>query len=248
MKKLIPLLLMSVMVFILGSCTGNTGNDTDIPKDDEAVIADVTDSGENGEPETEPVSEPDELPTDDTTALANEIISKLESDMGLVRSILHLRETESVHVTEGVDQIGNLIYLDVTHSDGSVSAEPYVPFVEQYNTVEKCMEVMHRANTSEKCEKLYADYIENSRLIQEVDGKLYSAMADYVDDWFDMPIQSAEKISDGEIVAITTLTYHGNGESVPYEITLKTENDEWKVDKMLIIDYYGVGSHREEDC
>lgn len=251
MKRFLSLMLVLLMVFALCSCAGNADKETELPEDGTPVAADdaepETDAPDADEPETEK-DEPIDYPLDEeTAALANEIISGLESDMELVRSILHLRKLEDSAVENGVDQVGNIVYLDVTLDDGTVIPDnPYIPFLEPYDTVESCMEIIHRVYTSEHSEQLYSAYFENSYYIQEIDGKLYGALSDYVDDWFDMPIQNAVRISDDEILAITTLTYHDADESDRYEITLKNENGEWKVDSMSV--YSDIVGWRNEIC
>lgn len=265
MKKLIPLLLMSVMVIILGSCTGNAGKEPDINADDVTVTEDIaenepdaseTETDEDAEAEPmvrgaqPPIMNPEDQPLDEeTAALANEIIDGLRDDMALVREILHLRKLEPSAMTNGVDQYGNIIYLDVTLSDGTVleNAE-YIPFLEPYDTIEKCMAIIRSVYTDGHSEQLYSDFFEDNYLIQEVDGKLYGGLADRVDDSFDLPVQNAVKVSDDEIVAITTITFDDSGDVFDYEISLKNEAGEWKVDGRFIVDYYGEGTWYEEDC
>lgn len=196
----------------------------------------------------DPVSGPEDHPFDEeTTALANEILNGLNSDLMLSRSILHLNQMERASVKNGEDQIGNIIYIDITDDDGTVLiTNPFVPFLEPYDTIEKCMEIIHKVYTSEHSEQLYTSHFAESSAIQEVDGKLYGTLADWVDDWFDLPVQNAIRISDDEILAITTLTYHDVDEPDHYEITLKNEDGEWKVDKMVC--YNDVVGWREVDC
>lgn len=229
---------------------GSTSDDT------HTETAPVTAEAEGTTPETEPtgaatteaepmgrgakppIMEPEDLPFDEeTTELANEIISELDEGMALIRSILCNEEME-----------GDEILLSGTYWNGDTFENyTFMPFKEPYDTVDKCMEIFHRVYTDEHCEKLYSQYFID-RYIREVDGKLYGELIAYPWNWFDLPIQNAVRVSDDEIIAITTITYHDTGESDYYEITLKNENSEWRVAGRFRVDYYGEGTWYEEDC
>ena len=237
-----------------------------VPEAPEEDLPAVTDEPNITEPETEepadpdpepmghgaqpPIMKPEDLPLDEeTAALANEIIEGLSDDMELVREILHLRKLEPSAVSNGVDLYGNIVYLDVTLSDGTVLEHAeFIPFLEPYDTIENCMAIIRSVYTEEHSERLYSDFFVDKYLIQEVDGKLYGGLADRIDFSFDVPIQNAVRVSDDEIIAITTITYDITQEIKDYEITLKNENGEWRVDGRFIVDYYGEDTWYEEDC
>ena len=184
------------------------------------------------DPENQPLDE-------ETTALANEIINGLDSDMRIVRSILN---NEQIEEDEEKD-----ISLTVTYWNGDTYEGTYAPFKEPYDTVDKCMEIFHRVYTDEHCEELYSYYFVD-RYIREVDGKLYGAIIADPYGWYDLPIQNAVKVSNDEIIAITTITFDDAGESKDFEIVLKNEDGEWKVDGRFVVDFYGEGTWYEEDC
>lgn len=196
----------------------------------------------------DPVSGPEDHPFDEeTTALANEILNGLDADRELALDILSGNMLEAAWVQNGVDQYGNLLFIDVVGYDGMEYTQTFIPFKEPYDTLESIMEVMHRVYTEEKCADIYCRYYEDNQYIIEVDGRLYHAMSDVILTPFDQPFLNAVRISDDEILAITTITYDDSGDVFDYEMVLKNESGEWKIHKMFIIDYYGVNVWREKD-
>lgn len=163
-------------------------------------------------------------PTDETTSLANDILANLERDRLITVNILAMNKTEPVMVIEGVDQYGNLREID---------GATYIPMQEDYDTIDEIMEAFHKVYTNEKCETLYSQYLDenNTGFMKEIDGKLYCIEGDMVLAPYNLPIDSAERISETEILAKTTKTYDTG--DVPYEITLKYEDGVWKIDKLI---------------
>lgn len=156
--------------------------------------------------------------------IANKALTDLENDYNITVAILTMNMTEPVNLVEGVDQLGNLREID------GVS---YIPMKEDYDTIDEIMAVFHKVYTDEKCAVLYSNYldVENTGFMKEVDGKLYCMGGGKQHTAFNMPIESAEKISETEILAKTSVTYeYGDAQ---YEITLKYEDGKWKIDKLM---------------
>lgn len=162
---------------------------------------------------------------DDVLVLANQIYEYLEYYYRTTVYILNMHMTEPINLVEGVDQLGNLREID---------GVTYVPMIEDYDTIDKIMEVFRRVYTEEKCDTLYSRYLDadNTGFMKEVDGKLYAmATGELGHTFFNVPITSAEQISETEILAKTTVTYDSG--DVPYEITFKYEDEQWKIDKLV---------------
>lgn len=154
--------------------------------------------------------------------IANRALTDLEDDHMITVAILTMNMAEPVNLVEGVDQSGNLRIID----GGS-----YSPMKEDYDTFDEIMDIFHKVYTEEKCAKLYSNYLDDTGFMKEVDGKLYCMAGGNGYTHFNMPIESAESISETEILAKTSITY--NSGDVPYEITLKYEDGKWKIDKLL---------------
>ncbi len=176
-------------------------------------VTEATTNAENNEPDV------------NIAELANEILENLERDYRTTVDILTMHMTEPINLVEGVDQLGNLRDID---------GVTYVPMLEDYDTIDEIMEVFRRVYTEEKCDTLYSHYLdtESTGFMKEVDGKLYAmAIGEQGHSFFEQPITSAGQISETEILAKTTVKYDFG--DVPYEITLKYENGEWKIDKLV---------------
>ena len=271
MKKIrIAVILMMIACLALTVLTGCTGNTENEMNDDSVVSpANVDESVDGTEPAVEEQEEPvendpvddepvevpdepvDEIPIEgpideETTALANEILNALSEDIALARDILAGRKLESAWVQNGVDQYGNLLFIDVVGPDGMEYTETFIPFEAPYDTIDYNMEIMHRVYTDRKCEEILSKYFVDNRYVIEVDGRLYHADADRPYSPCNMPIPKAIKIDDGEnfeIVAKTTVTWDDG--DYPYEIYLQKENGEWKIDKMQ--EYSDVTGWRDLD-
>ena len=179
-------------------------------------------SGMNAQenPNTENTTNTDGIAT--AEEIANRALTDLEDDHMITVAILTMNMAEPVNLVEGVDQSGNLRIID----GGS-----YSPMKEDYDTLDEIMDVFHRVYTEEKCAKLYSNYLDDTGFMKEVDGKLYCMAGGNGYTHFNMPIDSAESISETEILARTSITY--NSGDIPYEITLKYEDGKWKIDKLL---------------
>lgn len=167
-------------------------------------------------------SEVDDYSGMSTEEIANKVLTDLEDDHKTAVAIFTMNMTEPVNLVEGVDQLGNLREID------GVS---YIPMKEDYDTLEEIMDVLHRVYTEEKCTELYSHYLDDTGFMKEVDGRLYciGGGGGYIP--FNMPIGSAESISETEILVKTSVTYDFG--EVPYEITLKYEDGKWKIHKLL---------------
>lgn len=167
-------------------------------------------------------SEVDDYSGMSTEEIANKALTDLEDDHKTAVAIFTMNMTEPVNLVEGVDQLGNLREID------GVS---YIPMKEDYDTLEEIMDVLHRVYTEEKCTELYSHYLDDTGFMKEVDGRLYciGGGGGYIP--FNMPIGSAESISETEILVKTSVTYDFG--EVPYEITLKYEDGKWKIHKLL---------------
>lgn len=212
-----------VLATLLGTLVGCTQK---TPSDDGTDRENLTDAL-NAADESEPAVAEDENdePADDTATLANDILTNLEQNYKTTVDILTMHMTESINLVEGVDQIGNLREID---------GVTYVPMLEDYDTINEIMEVFRRVYTEDKCDTLYSQYLDSDStgFMKEVDGKLYAmAIGEQGHNFFKLPITGAEKISDTEILAKTSTAYDFG--DVPYEITLKYEDGEWKIDRLI---------------
>lgn len=228
MKKknvlVIAAIIMSlVLTFAFTGCSGDT------PADDNSTTEATTDI-----PAADPVEDPvddlvdepvDQAPEEDVTALANEIIDNLYDDYKTVVDILNFNKTEPVSVVDGVDENGNMIQIDGMN---------YVRMQADYDTLDEILAAFSKVFTAAKSDELKEAYFgEGKAFMKEVDGVLYIIEADNIHLMFDRPIQSAQKLSEDEILATTTVTHEVVEVIVkPYEILLKKENGEWKIAKL----------------
>lgn len=228
MKKknvlVIAAIIMSlVLTFAFTGCSGDT------PADDNSTTEATTDI-----PAADPVEDPvddlvdepvDQAPEEDVTALANEIIDNLYDDYKTVVDILNFNKTEPVSVVDGVDENGNIIQIDGMN---------YVRMQADYDTLDEIIAAFNKVFTAAKSDELKEAYFgEGKAFMKEVDGVLYIIEADNIHLMFDRPIQSAQKLSEDEILATTTVTHEVVEVIVkPYEILLKKENGEWKIAKL----------------
>lgn len=228
MKKknvlVIAAIIMSlVLTFAFTGCSGDT------PADDNSTTEATTDI-----PAADPVEDPvddlvdepvDQASEEDVTALANEIIDNLYDDYKTVVDILDFNKTEPVSVVDGVDENGNIIQIDGMN---------YVRMQADYDTLDEILAAFNKVFTAAKSDELKEAYFgEGKAFMKEVDGVLYIIEADNIHLMFDRPIQSAQKLSEDEILATTTVTHEVVDVIVkPYEILLKKENGEWKIAKL----------------
>lgn len=228
MKKknvlVIAAIIMSlVLTFAFTGCSGET------PADDNSTTEATTDI-----PSADPVEDPvddlvdepvDQASEEDVTALANEIIDNLYDDYKTVVDILDFNKTEPVSVVDGVDENGNMIQIDGMN---------YVRMQADYDTLDEIIAAFNKVFTAAKSDELKEAYFgEGKAFMKEVDGVLYIIEADNIHLMFDRPIQSAQKLSEDEILATTTVTHEVVEVIVkPYEILLKKENGEWKIAKL----------------
>ena len=228
MKKknvlVIAAIIMSlVLTFAFTGCSGDT------PADDNSTTEATTDI-----PAADPVEDPvddlvdepvDQAPEEDVTALANEIIDNLYDDYKTVVDILNFNKTEPVSVVDSVDENGNIIQIDGMN---------YVRMQADYDTLDEILAAFNKVFTAAKSDELKEAYFgEGKAFMKEVDGVLYIIEADNIHLMFDRPIQSAQKLSEDEILATTTVTHEVVDVIVkPYEILLKKENGEWKIAKL----------------
>lgn len=228
MKKknvlVIAAIIMSlVLTFAFTGCSGET------PADDNSTTEATTDI-----PAADPVEDPvddlvdepvDQASEEDVTALANEIIDNLYDDYKTVVDILDFNKTEPVNVVDGVDENGNMIQIDGMN---------YVRMQADYDTLDEILAAFNKVFTAAKSDDLKEAYFgEGKAFMKEVDGVLYIIEADNIHLMFDRPIQSAQKLSEDEILATTTVTHEVAEVMVrPYEIVLKKENGEWRIDKL----------------
>ncbi len=224
MKKknvlVIAAIIMSlVLTFAFTGCSGDT------PADDNSTTEATTDI-----PEAEPVEDPvddlvDEPAEEDVAALANEIIDNLYDDYKTVVDILNFNKAEPVSVVDGVDENGNMIQIDGMN---------YIRMQADYDTLDEILAAFNKVFTAAKSDELKEAYFgEGKAFMKEVDGVLYIIEADNIHLMFDRPIQSAQKLSEDEILATTTVTHEVAEVMVePYEIVLKKENGEWRIAKL----------------
>ena len=139
--------------------------------------------------------------------------------------ILNFNKTEPVSVVDGVDENGNMIQIDGMN---------YVRMQADYDTLDEIIAAFNKVFTAAKSDELKEAYFgEGKAFMKEVDGVLYIIEADNIHLMFDRPIQSAQKLSEDEILATTTVTHEVVEVIVkPYEILLKKENGEWKIAKL----------------
>jgi len=228
MKKsnifVIAAIIMSlVLTFAFTGCTGDTPvDDNNTPE----APADIPESNPADEPADEPTDEiGDETDGEDITALANEIIDNLFDDYKTVVDILNFNKTEPVSVVDGVDENGNLIQIDGMN---------YIRMQADYDTIDEIIAAFKKVFTAAKSDELKEAYFgEGKAFMKEVDGVLYIIEADNIHHMFDRPVQTAQMLSEDEILATTTVTYEVvDVEQKPYEIILKKENGEWRIDKL----------------
>lgn len=203
--------------------TSDTAITESTVSDSEAEPADTTVStaAEETVPDVVDVDEPID---EETTALANEIIDGLHDDLVIAVDILSFNKMEPSSYADGVDEYGNL----VKDEDGW-----YIRMQADYNTKEKIEEAMHKVFSNRKCDDISSSYLsEDSTSFKMFDGELYGIMADRPYSPFKLPVDSAVRISEDEILAKTTVNYVG--EDYPYEITLVKENDVWKIDRLTL--------------
>ena len=193
-----------------------------------AVLLTFTACGEagmNSEAESAPeISESDPLDyggDKDAKALADEIFDDLEDDYRIAAAILTNQVSKPVNYSDGVDKNGNLREID---------GDWYIPLVEEYDTVDEIMVVFRKVYTEQKCDKLYSELFGEDGYMKEIDGTLYCGDWDVSYYPFNVPIESAERISDIEILAKTSVTYDSG--DVPYEISFKYEHGDWRIDKL----------------
>ncbi len=246
MKKIKALIISIVILSLIcvSSLTGCAGKapieeNSGTENTSDTVINESTISTSETEPadttvSTKAESVPDVVddPFDEeTTALANEIIDGLYDDFVIAANILNLNMTEPSSYSDGVDEYGNLIIDD---------SGWYIRMKADYNTKEKIDEAMHKVFSNEKCDDISSRYLsEDSTTFKMFDGELYCIMADKVYSAFKLPVESAVRISEDEILAKTIINYVGI--DYPYEIILKNEDGVWKIDKL-------VDDGREVDC
>ena len=89
---------------------------------------------------------------------------------------------------------------------------------------------MKSVYTEQKCAALSSKLFGEGGRLKEIDGALYCEAGDIVYTQFNLPFESASKVGDDEIVAKTSVTYDSG--DVPFEITFKNENGEWRIDKL----------------
>lgn len=172
-------------------------------------------------------------PVSDPTAFANEIIDSLKEDLCLASQIMTFEIG-----SEFADPIQNRepIEFEVIYDDGSKVSTPFYPLQTPYNTVEKCMEVLHRVFTDEACDARSYYFSEDEETCLIVDGTLYYIACEPPRFQFITPFERAELISENEVLAKTY--YVGQDFSKRgAEITFKKENDVWKIDRMYDVDY-----------
>ena len=120
--------------------------------------------------------------------------------------------------------------IELEMPDGSMAA--FHPMRSPYDTKKSCMEALHKVFTNEACEKR-EHYFEESDICRVLDGgTLYYAPSEPVRYRFIVPFESAEKVSDKEIVAKTSFIRQ-DGSLSDCEITFKKENGTWKIDRIL---------------
>lgn len=260
MKSRIIVLIVAVLAItvILSGCADKMGRfpvNSSGRADDEATgittstdethdIATTSADISTAESSPESMGKPEDYPfNEEATALANEIISKLNADRVLARDILSGNMLEGAQVINGIDQNGNLLFIDTVDDDGTEYTQIFIPFKEPYDKIESIMEVMHRVYTEEKCADIYSRYYEDNQYIIEVDSRLYHIMSDVVLIPFNQPFVNAVRISDDEILAITTISYISV--DARCEITFKNEDGKWKIDS--IIEYDDIIGWRELD-
>lgn len=228
MKKInifviVAVVLSLVLTVAFTGCADTTpADDNNTPE----APADVTESDPADEPIDDIGDEPvDEASDEDITALANEIIDNLFEDYTTVVDILNFNKTEPVSVVDGVDENGNIVQIDGMN---------YIRMQADYDTLDEILSAFNRVFTSAKSDELKEAYFgEGKAFMKEVDGVLYIIEADNIHHMFDRPVQTARKLSEDEIIATTTVTYEvAEVMQEPYEIVLKKENGEWKIDKL----------------
>lgn len=228
MKKHIVFVIAAIVMSLVltGAFTGCTSA---APVDDNIATesqSDIPEPAPAGEPADEPIDEnADAATVDDVTALANEIIDSLYDDYSTVVDILNFNKTEPVNAVDGVDENGNLVQIDGMN---------YIRMQADYDTLDEILAAFNKVFTAAKCEELKEAYFgEGKAFMKEVDGVLYVIEADNIHHMFERPVQAAQKLSEDEILATTTVTYEvAEVVQEPYEIILKKENGEWRIDRL----------------
>ena len=162
-----------------------------------------------------------EADSEDVAALSNEIFEGLEADFNTAVSILTYQMCKPVDYSDGVDKNGNLLVLD---------GDWYIPLVEEYDTADEINAVLKRVYTEQKCAALSSELFGEGGTFKEIDGALYCEAGDIVYQPFNLPFESASRLSDTEILAKTSVTYDSG--DVSFEIVFKNENGDWRIDKL----------------
>lgn len=214
MKYFATIIAVVMLAMVMTSCAGNGENPVQTNSDNASVSADAqTQEGSLDENQSDD--------SEDITEQANDIINQLAS---------------SLEVTDNILSRQNIKYDSetITASTPDGNSDTYYKYPSPYDTVDACMSAMKDCYTDEMCEKIRTTFFdmsnENRWLTFYVadDGSLYVPDGEIYHTLFTTPIASAEKSGEDKIIAKTTVIEQ-TGTS-DFEIVLKKENDEWKVD------------------
>ena len=124
----------------------------------------------------------------------------------------------------------------------------YIPLAEEYDTLEKCEAMLHRAFTNDFCSLILHNQFGRHRVFVEHEGKMYAIDGDYSGTFVcDFPIRGAVYDGDGRMTVYTTITQNHDGDNVDdYIFHLEREDGAWKIASIELPDSYADGSSRFE--
>ncbi len=112
--------------------------------------------------------------------------------------------------------------------DGVTVDVPFYAMPSPFDTPEGCMEAIRSVYTDDAAKEC-EPYFEEDDYTKIVDGYLYFADSEPVRYMLNMPLKSAEVVSESEIIAKSFFVWQDRSRSEA-EIVFKRENGEWKID------------------
>lgn len=194
--KRIFLLIMITAMLICTSC-GNPSIKAEAEDGDSSVISDDTSSLNF---ENEP----------DVKALADEILDGLSEDISVINDLIFYGES-------------------VNYDGGSVEANgtAYYPVTGELKSISDIAELLNRVYSYDRANELLSTYTEGDQpIFIEVGDALYRQDAYSSGEYFLLPINHAEKISDDLIEARAE---RGNQDEYSAVISIVKENKKWKI-------------------
>ena len=181
------------------------------------------------EPETEPVETGAEAvdPKEDPTAFVNELLESMRADLYLAAWIMQ-NDSYSLcgEPSEGVD-------LDFTFEDGSTGMMFFAAYPKPYDSIDACMEVMHRVFTEEKCEDIKARYFTEGETLRFIDGKMYAPIGDGVSLQYLAPVGKGIYYNENQMAAKALIVGQtGINWNDVMTFMFKKEDGVWKIDSI----------------